>query len=104
MDKPQAVAFFLADEIDPADPLAAVKWRARDLDGAAAVLKETARTGTVAARAEAIDQAASLFGDSAFDPADTYDACEAWGLPGGAVDAAAHVAVTLREIELGHGG
>lgn len=61
------------------------------------------RAAHVEAQAGPIDQAADLFGDSAFDPAETYDACEAAGMPNSAVNAAAHVAVTLREIELGGG-
>jgi hypothetical protein len=67
--------------------------------------RERAHRGRVAGlRADAIDQVADLFGDPAFDPGQTYDAAEAWGMPGAAIDAAAHVAVALREIELGHGG
>jgi len=81
-------------------PTRGPRW-ARDLDAATEILGQAVRSGTVAARADAIDQAAELFGDSVFDPAETYDAAEAWGLPVGAVDAAAHIAVTLRQVESG---
>lgn len=50
MAKPEVHAWFLGEEITEADPLAAVKWRARDLDGAAEVLEQAAKSGTVAGR------------------------------------------------------
>jgi hypothetical protein len=100
--KPEgADAFWMTDApIDPADPLAPVKLRARDLVAAAEVLDLVAQTVDLDVKADAIDQAADLFGTPGFDPVETYDACEAAGMTVGQTDSAANVAVTLREIEL----
>jgi hypothetical protein len=57
------------------------------------------RVAHVKARAGAIDQAADLLMDEAFDVAHTWDACEASGMPPGAIDSAGNVALVLREIE-----
>jgi hypothetical protein len=51
-------------------------------------------------RAGVIGQAADMFHDHAFDPAETWDAGLAYGLSDRQLDAAAYVAVTLEEIEL----
>jgi hypothetical protein len=51
-------------------------------------------------RAAVLDQAAALFADSAFDPRETWDCALATGLTDADLDAAAHVAVVLREVEL----
>jgi hypothetical protein len=59
------------------------------------------RARHVRARAGTLDQAAALFADNAFDPAQTWDAGLAYGLSDADLDAAAHVAVVLREVELG---
>ena len=42
-----------------------------------------------------------LFADSAFDPEETWDAALAAGMSDADLDAAAYVAVTLREVEHG---
>jgi hypothetical protein len=57
------------------------------------------RVRAVGARAGAIDQAADLLMDAAFDPMETWDACEAAGMPEGAIDSAGNVALVLRYIE-----
>ena len=57
------------------------------------------RVAHIEARAEAIDQAADLLMDGAFDPGETWDACEASGMPPGAIDSAGNVALVLRSIE-----
>jgi hypothetical protein len=57
------------------------------------------RAAHIKARADAIDQAADLLMDEAFDPSDTWDACEASGMPEGAIDSAGNVALVLRYIE-----
>jgi hypothetical protein len=53
----------------------------------------------IKARADAIDQAADLLMDAAFDPSDTWDACEASGMPEGAIDSAGNVALELSRVE-----
>lgn len=53
----------------------------------------------VKARADAIDQAADLLMDEAFDPEETWDACEASGMPEDAIDSAGNVALLLSQIE-----
>lgn len=53
----------------------------------------------IKARAGAIDEAAGLLMDEAFDPESTWDACEASGMPAGAIDSAGNVALVLRNIE-----
>jgi hypothetical protein len=57
------------------------------------------RAAHIKARADAIDQAADLLMDEAFDLDATWDACEASGMPEGAIDSAGNVALVLREIE-----
>jgi flavoprotein len=49
--------------------------------------------------ADAIDQAADLMMDEAFDLEQTWDACEASGMPSGAIDSAGNVALALRQVE-----
>jgi hypothetical protein len=85
--KPQARAWFVDAPVDPADPLAGVKARAKQL------CDPFRHVG-------AIDAAAELFADECFDPSETYDAAEAAGLPPGLADAAAYIGLTLRRIEL----
>ena len=98
--KPEVVAFWMdGGPVDPDNPLAAVKYRARDLVAAAEVLELAARTADVDMKAGVIDQAAELFCSPGFDPAATYDACEAAGMSDGQADSAAYIAVTLGEIE-----
>jgi hypothetical protein len=63
--------------------------------------ERTWRLRVAASRAGAIDQAAGLLMDEAFDPEETWDACEASGMPAGAIDSAGNVAVTLWKIEHG---
>jgi hypothetical protein len=50
-------------------------------------------------RAEAIDQAADLLMDEAFDVESTWNAAEASGMPPGAIDSAGNVALLLSRIE-----
>jgi hypothetical protein len=57
------------------------------------------RAAHIKARADAIDQAADLLMDEAFDLAQTWDACEASGMGSGAIDSAGNVALALRRIE-----
>jgi hypothetical protein len=101
MDEPRVVAWFVNEPIDPADPLAAVKHLAVAIDQAAEVLAEVTQTAHVEARADAIDQAADLMMDDAFSPDETWEACEASGLPPGEIDSAGNVALTLWQIEHG---
>lgn len=103
MDKPQVIAFFLDAPVDPADPLAHVKQRARDIDAAAEVIGQVARKAGVEARADVIDPAAALFADPAFDLEKTYDVAEA-AMPGADVNAASYIGLVLREVELNGGG
>ena len=103
MAKPEVHAWFLGEEIADDDPLAAVKWRARDLDGAGEVLEQVTRKAAVGARADAIDPAAALFADPAFDLEETYDVAEA-AMPGADVNAASYIGLVLREVELNGGG
>jgi hypothetical protein len=56
------------------------------------------RAEVIRHRADAIDQAASMFGDEAFDIEETYQAAEA-AMPDGMVNSAAHVALALAEVE-----
>jgi hypothetical protein len=56
----------------------------------------------VEARVGLISAAAFMFMDEAFTVEESYDAASA-AMPGGMVDAAAHIAVTLREVEQGGG-
>jgi hypothetical protein len=97
--KPEVHAWFIAEEIADDDPLAAVKWRARDLDGAAEVLEGAARSGTVAARADAISPAAGLFTDEAFSIEEVREMWRRSGLSDDDLDAAANVAWELWKIE-----
>lgn len=57
-----------------------------------------------AIRAAIADEVAGLLMDDAFDPEETWDAAEASGVPDAVLDAAGHVAVTLREIEAARHG
>ena len=57
------------------------------------------RAAHIEARAGAIDQAADLLMDQAFDVAETWDAAEAQGMPAGAIDSAGNVALLLSQIE-----
>lgn len=57
------------------------------------------RAQWVEARAGLIDQAADLLMDQAFDPAETWDAAEAQGMPAGAIESAGNVALLLSQIE-----
>ncbi len=94
-EQPKVIAWFVDDEIAPDDPLAAVKARARQLcDPHYQAARSAAR----------LDEAAALFADPAFDPMETWDAALAAGMTDLDMDAAAYVAVVLRETELGHGG
>ena len=80
MDKPEVSAWWVGEPIADDDPLAAVKWRARDLDAAGEVLEQAARSGTVAARADRIDPAAALAADEAFTADEVRDMWQASGL------------------------
>jgi hypothetical protein len=57
------------------------------------------RAAHIKFRADAIDQAADLLMDEAFDLEATWDACEASGMGSGAIDSAGNVALALRRIE-----
>jgi hypothetical protein len=104
MDKPKVVAWFVDAPVAEDDPHRAVKLRAGDIDQAAEVLEEATRAGEVSARADQLEEATALFSDSAFDPGQVWDAALQVGLSDADLDAAAHVAVVLRETELGRGG
>ena len=99
MDKPEVAAWWVNAPIDPDDPLAAVKHRAVAIDQASEVLAEVAETAQVEARADAIDQAADLIMDDAFSPDESWEACEASGMPPGMIDSAGNVALVLWQIE-----
>jgi hypothetical protein len=62
---------------------------------------EADRLPRVRRRAAAIGQAADLFADENFDPAETWDAGLAFGLTDHDLDAAAYLAVELEKIERG---
>jgi hypothetical protein len=91
-DKPKVIAFWLDAEIADDDPDRAVKLRARQL------CDPHYQAGRSAAR---LEEAAGLFADGAFDPEETWDAGLAAGLTDRDLDAAAYVALVLRETELG---
>ena len=96
MAKPEVHAWFLGEEIADDDPLAAVKWRARDLDGAGgpgAGDAEGCRRG--AGRRD--DPAAALFADPAFDLEENYDVAEAV-MPGADVNAASDIGLVLARL------
>lgn len=57
------------------------------------------RAEIVGYRARAVDQAAELLLDEAFDPSETWDAAEAAGMPAGMIDSAGNVALVLAEVE-----
>jgi hypothetical protein len=57
------------------------------------------RAAHIKFRADAIDQAADLLMDEAFDLEATLDTCEASGMGSGAIDSAGNVALALRRIE-----
>jgi hypothetical protein len=97
--KPEVAAWFMGEEIADADPLAAVKWRARDLDAAGEVLEQAARSGTVAARADRLDPLADLVADEAFTADEVMDMGRSAGLSGDELDAAAGVAWELWKVE-----
>jgi hypothetical protein len=59
------------------------------------------RAAHIKAQADAIDEAAGLLMDEAFDPESTWDACEASGMPSGAIDSAGNVALALWQVERG---
>jgi hypothetical protein len=61
---------------------------------------EADRLPKVRRRAEVIDQAADLLMDDAFDPGATWDAANEAGVSDLALDAAGHVALILRQIEI----
>jgi len=96
--KPMAVAWWVDDEISDDDPLRHIKQRAADHLAAAEVFGQAAESGTVAARADRIDPAAALL-DSAFTADEVAEMWQASGLSDDDLDAAAHVAVVLTEIE-----
>jgi hypothetical protein len=62
---------------------------------------EADRLPKVRRRAAAIGQAADLFADRAFDPAETWDSGKAAGLTDANLDAAAYVALEMEKIERG---
>ena len=94
-----AVAWWVGDPIAADDPLAPIKQRAAALWTAAEVLKEAARSGTVAARADRIDPAAAVTADEAFSADEVRDMWQASGLDQDELDAAANVAFELWTIE-----
>ena len=96
-DKPQAVAWFMDAPIAPDDPLAAVKWRARDNDAAAEVLGQAEREGHAGARADLIGQAAALIPDEEFDLDTAHDVS---GMSWADLDSASYVALILEQTGL----
>jgi hypothetical protein len=99
MSKPEVHAWFVDEPIADDDPLAPIKQRAAALWSAAEVLEEAARSGTVAARADRIDPAASVTGDEAFTADEVRDMWQASGLSQDDLDAAANVAFELWTVE-----
>jgi hypothetical protein len=57
------------------------------------------RAAIVKARAAGLYEAAEMFGTHSLDPSGVYDSCEAAAMSSARVNSAAHVAVTLMEIE-----
>lgn len=99
-DKPRVVAaWFMGDPVADDDPLRDIKLRALAHDQAAEMIEATERHGHAAARADQLAEAAALFADEAFDPRDVWDAAAAAGMGEAELDAAAHVAVVLEEVE-----
>lgn len=98
--KPKVIAWMMDAPVADDDPYRAVKLRARDIGAAAEVLDQVTRKAEAGARAARLDEAAALLTERAFDPMETWDAARAAGLSEPDLDAAAHVAVTLRQIEL----
>jgi hypothetical protein len=87
--KPQARAWFVGEEIDPADPLAAVKARAKQL------LRESDRAQVSAAA----DRVGALVDALACESLDIEASCDASGLDESGVDSATYLALVLRQIE-----
>jgi hypothetical protein len=101
-EQPRAVAWFVDEPVGPADPLRRVKERARAISDAAELLGGIEARGEASARADAIGQAAALFGDPAFSLAESYAAAEA-AMPPDMVNSATNVALLLGEIEASAG-
>jgi len=101
MDKPQVIAFMVGGEIADDDPHKWIKLRALAISDAAEAWEDAARPVIVEARADAIDQAAELLMDDAFDVESTWDAAEAAGLPDGMIDSAGNAALLLWQVERG---
>lgn len=90
MSKPEVRAWFVDDEIDPADRLAAMKHRARELCDPHYMAGQSAAP---------LQDPAARFADPALDPESVWDAGLAAGLTDAQLDSAAHVAVVLAEVE-----
>ena len=101
MDRPQAVAWFVDEPVDPADPLAAIKHRGRELWAAGEVLEQATRKGHTAARADRLAGVGELMTDVAFTAGEITEIMDRSGLSDDDLDAAAYVAIVLRETELG---
>ncbi len=92
-EKPKVIAWMRDAPIADDDPYRAIKLRAREL--AAECDRKLVR-----AAAGRLEEAAGLFHDPAFDPGTVWDTAAAV-LSESEMDAAGHIAVTLREIETG---
>jgi hypothetical protein len=90
MDKPKAVAWFVDGEISGDDPMAAVKLRARQLCDP---------HYQAARRADRIGPAADVAADEAFTVDEVREMWRRSGLSGDDLDAAAHVAWELWQVE-----
>jgi hypothetical protein len=98
------VAWFVDEPVDPADPLAAVKHRAAAIIAAQEETDAAARKGHTAARADRLAGVGELMTDVAFTAGEVTEIMDRSGLSDDDLDAAAYVAIVLRETELGHGG
>jgi hypothetical protein len=100
-DKPRVVAFFLDAPIDPADPLAHVRQRARDIDAAQEETGAAERHGHAAARADKLAEVGGLMTDLCLTHGEVLEIMDRSGLGDDDLDAAAYVAILLRQIERG---
>jgi hypothetical protein len=100
MDKPEVVAFFLDEPVADDDPLRDIKHRAAAHVQAAEEMEAAIRHGTVAARADALDQVAQLAADGAFTIDEVTDMWERSGLSDEDLDASSYIALVLRRVEL----
>jgi len=97
-DKPRVIAWMQDAPIDPDDPYAAIKLRARAISDAAEIIGQVARKVEAGTRAAAIGGVVEALAVESLDIADLLDAS---GLSEPERDAACYLALSLKLIELG---